>query len=253
MAFMSDAVQDNGLSYIVTNGTRVDICYTQEPANYTEATSTYSCGNKTGITVTGPTAGDVSGRKVTVPAISDGSVTDTQTAGWQALTKPTATTDLLVARALSATQAVTTGNTFTLTTWDVEFPDPGTGKLGTSVHDSGLQFVTTNGTRIDICYTQEPANYTEATSTYTCGNKTGVTVGSPAAGDASGRKVVVPAITSGAPGSVTSSQTAGWFALSKTSATAEMLAARALSSSQSVTTGNDFTLTTWDIEIPDPV
>ena len=91
---------------------RVDICYTAEPTTYTEATSTNSCGNKTGLTMTAIANGPVDGRKVDTPAITDGSVTATQTAGWWALTD--ATSVLHAAGALSASQAVTNLNTFSL-------------------------------------------------------------------------------------------------------------------------------------------
>jgi hypothetical protein len=123
MTFLSDNVLDNGLNYLTTNGTRVDIC-SQEPANYTEATSTYTLGNKTGASVGSPQNGDVSGRKVRLAAITDGSVTGTGTASHFAISKPTATTELLAARSLGASQGVTSGNTFTLTAVDVEIPDP---------------------------------------------------------------------------------------------------------------------------------
>lgn len=123
MAFLSDNVLDAPCSYISTNGGRVDIC-SQEPATYTEATSTYTLGNKTSPSFTGPANGDVSGRKITLDAISDGSVTGTDTATHWAISKTTATTDLLAANSLSSSQAVTSGNTFTLTATDIEFPDP---------------------------------------------------------------------------------------------------------------------------------
>ena len=111
MPFINDEVFDQGLDYADTNGTRIDICFTQEPTTYTEATTTFTCGNdtvNTGITE----AGAPDGRRVIVPAISAGSVTATQTAGWWALTDASAV--LIAAGALSATQAVTSGNTFTL-------------------------------------------------------------------------------------------------------------------------------------------
>ena len=111
MPFINDEVFDQGLDYADTNGTRIDICFTQEPTTYTEATTTFTCGNdtvNTGITEAGAT----DGRRVIVPAISAGSVTATQTAGWWALTDASAV--LIAAGALSATQAVTSGNTFTL-------------------------------------------------------------------------------------------------------------------------------------------
>jgi len=112
MPFISDEVFDGGLDYADTNGTRIDICYTQEPTNYTEATSTYTCGNKTGLNTGATEAGATDGRRVQVPAITDGSVSATQTAGWWALTD--GATLFVAANALSATQAVTSGNTFTL-------------------------------------------------------------------------------------------------------------------------------------------
>ena len=110
MAFLNDEVFDQGLDYADTNGTRVDIT-SQEATNYTEATSTYTLGNDT--VNTGATQnGAVDGRRVIVPAISAGSVTGTGTAADWALTDGTS---ILVATGdLSASQAVTSGNTFSL-------------------------------------------------------------------------------------------------------------------------------------------
>ena len=121
MAFVSDNVLDNGLSYITTNAGRLDIC-SQAPTSYTEATSTYTLGNKVSPTVGSPTNGDASGRKVVITAITDGSVTGTNTATHWALTKTTATTELLAWGTISS-QAVTSGNTFTLTELDITIPD----------------------------------------------------------------------------------------------------------------------------------
>ena len=123
MAYLNDDVLDAALDYIDTHGGRMDIC-SQEPANYTEATSTYTLGNKTSPTVSTPQDGDTNGRKVVISAISDGSVTGTGTASHWALSKTTATTALLAAQSLSSSQAVTSGNTFTLTEIDITIPDP---------------------------------------------------------------------------------------------------------------------------------
>ena len=116
MPFVSDAILDN-LSSLAGATVRVDICYTAEPTTYAQATSTNSCGNKTGITAGSLTDGPTDGRKVTIPAITDGSVTATQTAGWYAITDGTSV--LHATGALSATQAVTNGNTFTLDAIDI--------------------------------------------------------------------------------------------------------------------------------------
>ena len=110
--FINDDILDDLSSLASAANRRVDICYAQEPTTYTEATSTFSCGNKTGLSMTALADGTVDGRKVSTPAITDGSVTATQTAGWWGLTD--ASSVLHAAGALSATQAVTSGNTFTL-------------------------------------------------------------------------------------------------------------------------------------------
>ncbi len=112
MPFIIDAVLDNLSSLAGQTTRRVDICKTNEPTNYTEATSTLTLGNKTGLTMTALGDGGVDGRKTDTPAITDGSVTSTDTAGWWGLTD--ASSVLHAAGALSSSQAVTSGNTFTL-------------------------------------------------------------------------------------------------------------------------------------------
>jgi type V secretory pathway adhesin AidA len=112
MPYINPEALDGGLDYIVTNGTRIDLCFTQEPVTYLEATTTYTCGNKAGMTVTSPEDGSVDGRKVSVPAITDGAVSATQTAGFWALTDGASV--LVATGALASSQAVTSGNTFTL-------------------------------------------------------------------------------------------------------------------------------------------
>lgn len=119
MPYINDNAFDQGLDYLDTNGTRVDIC-SQEPTTYAEATSTYTLGNST-VNTGATTNGAVSGRRVTVPAITGASVTGTGTATHWALTDGTAT--LLATGALSASQAVTSGSTFNLGAFDITFPD----------------------------------------------------------------------------------------------------------------------------------
>ncbi len=85
MAYLNDEIFDQGLDWADTNGTRIDIC-SQEPTTYAQATSTYTLGNKTGLNTGATQNGDTDGRKVTVPAITDGSVTSTGTASHWALT-----------------------------------------------------------------------------------------------------------------------------------------------------------------------
>lgn len=121
MAFISDNVFDSGLAYLTTNGGRLDIC-SQAPTTYAEATSTYTLGNKTSPTVGSPTNGASSGRRVIISAITDGTVTGTGTATHWALTKTTATTELLAWGTITS-QGVTSGNTFTLDALSITIPD----------------------------------------------------------------------------------------------------------------------------------
>lgn len=121
MAFIADVIFDNGLQYATDNGGALHIC-SQEPTTYAEATSTYTLGNKT-VTVGAPQNGATNGRRVIIPAITDGSVTGTGTASHWALVKTTATTALLATGALTSSQAVTSGNTFTLDAISITIPD----------------------------------------------------------------------------------------------------------------------------------
>ncbi len=111
MPYINDEVFDQGLDYADANGTRIDIC-SQEPTSYAEATSTYTLGNKPGLNTGATQNGATDGRRVVVPAISDGAVTATATATHWALTDGSAI--LVATGALASSQAVTNGNTFTL-------------------------------------------------------------------------------------------------------------------------------------------
>ena len=121
MAFIADYVLDNGLTVLDTEANRVDIC-SSEPTTYTAATSTNTLGNETTISVGAPADGAVNGRRVTVAAITAGTVTATGTASHWAVTDTT-NSRLLATGSLSASQGVTNGNTFTLTAFDITFPD----------------------------------------------------------------------------------------------------------------------------------
>lgn len=122
MGYINDRVLDNGLTVLGTEANRLDICDT-EPTTYTEATTTYTLGNKLTPTVGSPEARAPSGRKVVVAAITDGDVTATGTASYWALTD-TGNSRLLAAGDLSTPQAVTSGNVFTLTGFDIGIPGP---------------------------------------------------------------------------------------------------------------------------------
>jgi hypothetical protein len=121
MAFLNDRVLDNGLTVLDTEANRLDIC-SAEPTSYAQATSSLTLGNKTSLSIGAPADRAPDGRKVTVAAISDGTVTATATATHWAITD-TGNSRLLATGALSASQVVTSGNIFTLGAFDIGIPD----------------------------------------------------------------------------------------------------------------------------------
>lgn len=121
-AYLNDRVYDNGLSVLDTETSHLYITSAQA-ATYTEAITTYALGVKATPTVSAPADRSGGGREVTVSAITDGTVSGTDTAGFYALVD-SSNTRLLAAGPLSATQAVTSGNTFTLTSFKIGIPDP---------------------------------------------------------------------------------------------------------------------------------
>lgn len=121
-AYLNDRVYDNGLTVLDTEASHLYINSTQ-PTTYTEAITTYALGVKATPTVGAPAAKAGGGREVTVSAITDGTVSGTGTAGFFSLVD-SSNTRLLAAGPLSATQSVTSGNTFTLTSFKIGIPDP---------------------------------------------------------------------------------------------------------------------------------
>lgn len=122
MATLADRVYDNGLTVLDTEANRLDIC-SAEPATFTAATVTNTLGNKTSLSIGAPADRTGGGREVTVTAITDGTVTATGTASHWAITD-TVNSRLLATGALSASQAVTSGNVFTLASFKIGIPDP---------------------------------------------------------------------------------------------------------------------------------
>ena len=122
MPRIENPVYDAALQVLIDDGNRLDLC-SQEPTNYTQATVTYSLGNKTSITISTIADGDVSGRKVTVSATSNGTIGSTGTATHYAISD-TVGSQLLAAGELTTSQQVVSGNTFTTEAFDIEIPDP---------------------------------------------------------------------------------------------------------------------------------
>lgn len=122
MAFINDEVFDQGLDWADTNGTRLDIVSTDPGGTYATVTGN-TLGNKTSYSVGVTTdAATGTGRRVTGQQITDGSVTGDGTATHWAITNATDT--VVASGALSSSQAVTNGNTFTLDAIDIIIRDP---------------------------------------------------------------------------------------------------------------------------------
>lgn len=109
MAFLNDNVYDNGLAWVVANGDLLNIC-SAEPASYA-GIAAVNLGNKA-VTQGDPVNGATDGRRTIIPAITDGAVTASGTASHWALFDGAGV--LVATGPLSATQVVTSGNSFSL-------------------------------------------------------------------------------------------------------------------------------------------
>ena len=118
-AFLHDNVLDQGVKYIDDNVAVLHLL-SQAVTSYADA-GTYSLGNKTPPTCGAPENGASTGRRVIISAITDGTVTATDTASHFALVSADT---LLCCQELNAAQTVTEGNTFTLTAISITIPDP---------------------------------------------------------------------------------------------------------------------------------
>jgi hypothetical protein len=120
MAFINDEVFDQGLDYADTNGTRLDITSTDPGGTYATVTAN-TLGNKNPYTVGVTQDGVTDGRRVQGQAITDGTVTSTNTATHWAITNGTDT--VIASGALSSSQSVTSGNSFTLDAINITIRD----------------------------------------------------------------------------------------------------------------------------------
>lgn len=109
MPKFSDNALDALVNYIGNNAAALRIC-SAEPTTYAESSSTYKLGTKASPTINAVADRTGGGRQRTIATFSDGSVTVTGTATHYALDDNTS--ELLLAQALSSSQAVTSGNTF---------------------------------------------------------------------------------------------------------------------------------------------
>lgn len=122
MPFLNDRVFDNGLTVLDTEANKITIT-SAEAATYAEANASLALGNSTSLSIGAPKDRTGGGREVVVAAISNGSVTANGTATHYAIVD-TVNSRLLAAGSLTASQVVTSGNSFTLSSFTIGIPDP---------------------------------------------------------------------------------------------------------------------------------
>ena len=117
-----DDVLDAALDVLEGDGDEIDVCSAQ-PTTYAEAHTTYMLAQHTLTTADSVIAnGDSSGRKLTWSQQADITITNSGTATHVAITDTGNSKLLLVTTCTS--QALTSGNTVTVPTFDDEIADP---------------------------------------------------------------------------------------------------------------------------------
>lgn len=113
MATVHNSALDASLNYIKNNATVLHIC-SSAPTSVADMTSK-SLGNKASPSLGAPST-ITNGRRITLGAFSDGNVTGTGNASHWVLASGT---EVLTVQTLSASQTVTSGNTFSLPATDI--------------------------------------------------------------------------------------------------------------------------------------
>jgi hypothetical protein len=121
-ASLEDRTLDFGLNVLDTETSFISIT-SSEPTTIAIAATSGLLGFKNwgvGAAFGSPAAGSPNGRKVSSVAITDGTITTTGTANWWAAY---AAGTLHAHGTLAAAQAVTAGNTFSLSSFDIRIPN----------------------------------------------------------------------------------------------------------------------------------
>lgn len=119
MAFLIDAALDAALAELGDGGA---LHITSQEVTAHADVATYTLGNKASPTIGSPQDRAGGGREAVIAAFSDGSVTATGTATHWCLVD-TVNSRVLAANTLTASQAVTSGNTFQLAAIAVSIAD----------------------------------------------------------------------------------------------------------------------------------
>lgn len=114
----SNEMIDASLDYVSTNANELYVC-TGEPTDRANAITLALTGAET-PSYQASADGDVSGRKKAVDAVTDASITATGTATHIALCSLTT----LIYVTTCTSQALSSGGTVTVPTWDIEIEDP---------------------------------------------------------------------------------------------------------------------------------
>jgi hypothetical protein len=121
MATLDNRVFDNGLTVLDTEANVIHV--TSAEATSFANVASVTLGNSTSLSIGAPQDRSGGGREVVVAAITDGSITGTGTATHYAIVD-TVNSRLLATGSLTASQSVTSGNTFTLSSVAIGIPDP---------------------------------------------------------------------------------------------------------------------------------
>jgi len=125
--WQNDSMLDAALSWVKTNGTKMYVCTASVSSSSTVTYSTIVAAALTGaismaaLASVALAAGDVSGRKLAVPEKASVAVTASGTAARIALVNSSGSVATYITTCTG--QALTSGNTVTVPTWDIELAD----------------------------------------------------------------------------------------------------------------------------------
>jgi hypothetical protein len=244
MTVLDTTILTNGLARFGIYLHDIKLC-NAEPSTFTEAVSTYKIGDSP-ATVSGTTQNRTGGGRervagnVTGITISNDGATASHWA-WVDMDN----SSLSAANSITTPKVVNTAGGASLSGASVGIPDPGVGFLDDTVFDNGLvQLAGANVNHIYFC-TQEPTNFTEASSTYAVGNRPSPG-GVEQARAGGGREV---AFASNTMTVTTDNQVVTHKALTRTTGSV-LLAVRALSAPRTVYTADTPTYSAFAIGIP---
>ena len=124
----NDSMLDAGLSWVKTNGAKMYVCTASVSSSSTVTYSTIVAAALTGAISQSALAsvaiatGDVSGRKLAVPAASSVTVTASGTAARVCLVNSSGSVATYITTCTS--QVLTSGNTVSVPSWKIEIADP---------------------------------------------------------------------------------------------------------------------------------